>query len=408
MNHEERQPTPVNPPDAENLPSAESASTSGEPKPEVIEPESATASQEKPWVRLWRRLGSSFLFRTRRRRVVVAVVALPILCCVGYFLAGLVAFPSTATITDLKGIVHKQKEGKTEWQVAQNHDLVRNNDRVRTAELSGATLVFFDVSKVSLDENTDISVVEVSSRRAGSSASVVLKTWAGRTWVRAVRFVDPGSTFRVDTPTASTIVRGARLAVEVAEDGATQINVEQGSATVTAGAQRVELTMGQRANISSGAEVTTEQIFTPDMQPLMDKGQAALDSPEKEFHLDIEEQELNQFLVAYVNDYITFASDPQVWLLKDVAILGVNVTQPFKAEVNVAVSILAKNGQLRLQVRSVSAGGLPVPGQLADGLVKLLTGAYDKYLADTYQWLEFTEVQIEDGKAVVKANKLYR
>ncbi len=400
MNRQERQ--------SANLPNAESAAMSGEPQPEVVASEPATVPQEKPWARLWRRLGSSFLFRTRRRRVVVAVVMLPILCCAGYFLAGLVAFPSTATLTDLKGIVHRQKAGTTEWQVAQNHDLVHNADRVRTAALSGATLVFFDVSKVSLDENTEVSVVEVNSRRGGSAASVVLKTWAGRTWVRAVRFVDPSSTFRVDTPTASTIVRGARLAVEVAEDGATQINVEQGSATVTVGAQSVELTMGQRANVSSEAEVTTEQVFTPDMKPLMDKGQAALDSPEKEFRLEIEEQELNQFLVAYVNDYITFASDPQIWLLKDVGIVGLRITEPFEAEVTIAVSILPENGRLRLQVRSVSAGGLPIPGQLADGLARLLTGAYERYLADTYQWLEFTQVQMEDGKIVVKANKLYR
>ncbi|MCR4406264.1 MAG: FecR domain-containing protein [Anaerolineae bacterium] len=377
-------------------------------EPESGEVEQAAAHGEKRWVRWWRRLGDSFLFRTRRRRVVIAVIALPFLCCLGYFLTGLVAFPSTATLTDLKGIVHTLRQGTTEWQVAQNHDIVRNNDRVRTAELSGVTLVFFDISKVNLDENTEVSVIEVSSRRGGSAANVVLKTWAGRTWVRAVRFVDPASTFRVDTPTASTVVRGARLAVEVAGDGSTQINVEQGSATVTVGAQSVKLTMGQRANISSEAKLTTEQVFTPDMQPLMNKGQAALDSPEKEFILEIEEQELNQFLTAYVNDHVAFASDPQVWLLKDMAILGVTITEPFQAETTVALSLQARNGQLRPQVKSISAGGLPIPGQLADGLVNLLTGAYENYLAKTYQWLEFTEVQIGDGKIIVKANKLYR
>jgi len=401
MAQEGKQPVSVNPPGAES-------SLPAEPASDVAGVEPVPAPQEKPWARLWRRLGNSFLFRTRRRRVVVAVVALPILCCVGYLLAGVVAFPSVATLTDLKGVVQKQKEGTTEWQVAQNYDRVRDNDRVRTEDLSGATLVFFDVSKVELGENTDVSVVEVSSRRGGSVANVVLKTWAGRTWVRAVRFVDPASTFRVDTPTASTVVRGARLAVEVAEDGSTRIDVEQGSATVTVGQQRVELTMGQRANISSEAEVSTEQVFTPDMQPLIEKGQAALDSPEKEFRLEIEEQELNQFLVAYVNDYVTFASDPQVWLLKDMGIIGGKITEPFEAEVTIAVSILAENGQLRPQIRSVSAGGLPIPGQLADGLISLLTRAYESYLADTYQWLEFTEVQMEEGRVVVKANRLYR
>ncbi|MBC7250618.1 MAG: FecR domain-containing protein [Anaerolineae bacterium] len=401
MNDEQVQSPPVNSPLAEDASSAEA---------EVQEatPTTPPASQENTWRRLWHRLKNSFLFRTRRRQIVTAVVGLPILCCLGYLLVGLIALPSTATLTDLKGIVQKKAEDATEWQTARNHDIVRNNDRVRTEELSGATLVFFDVSKVRLDEKTDVSVVEVSSRRGGSAVNVVLKTWAGRTWVRAVRFVDPGSTVRIDTPTASTVVRGARLAVEVAEDGSTRIDVEQGSATVTVGEQRVELAMGQRANVSAAAEVSTERLFTPDMRPLMDKGQAALDSPEKEFVLEIEEQELNQFLVAYVNENINFASDPQIWFLDDVGILGASVTEPFKAEVNIAFSLLVEDGQLRPRIRSVSAGGVPVPSQLADGLIHLVMGAYESYLADTYQWLEFTTVQIEEGRAVVRANKLYR
>lgn len=399
MDDEQIQSPSVNSPLAEDVSSAEAqeATTSTPP-----------VSQESTWRRLWHKLKNSFLFRTRRRQIVTAVVGLPIICCLGYLLVGLIALPSTATLTDLKGIVQKKAEGASEWQTARNHDIVRNNDRVRTEELSGATLVFFDVSKVRLDEKTDVSVVEVSSRRGGSAVNIVLKTWAGRTWVRAVRFVDPGSTVRIDTPTASTVVRGARLTVEVAEDGSTRIDVEQGSATVTAGEQRVELAMGQRANVSAAAEVSTERLFTPDMRPLMDKGQAALDSPEKEFVLEIEEQELNQFLVAYVDENINFASDPQIWFLDDVGIIGASVTEPFKAEVNIAFSLLVEDGQLRPRIRSVSAGGVPVPSQLADGLIHLVMGAYESYLADTYQWLEFTTVQIEEGRAVVKADKLYR
>jgi len=109
MDQEERQPASANPPDIENPTPVEPAPSDAELKPEVTEVEPAPLPQEKPWIRLWRRLESSFLLRTRRRRVVVAVVALPILCCLGYFLAGLVAFSSTATLTDLKGIVQKQK-----------------------------------------------------------------------------------------------------------------------------------------------------------------------------------------------------------------------------------------------------------------------------------------------------------
>jgi uncharacterized protein YpmS len=92
--------------------------------------------------------------------------------------------------------------------------------------------------------------------------------------------------------------------------------------------------------------------------------------------------------------------------------LGSEITnQSLGADVTVAVSILAdlaENGRLRLQIRSVSAGELPVPSQLADGLISLLTGTYESYLADVYQWLECTGVRMEDGRVVVEANKLYR
>ena len=64
---------------------------------------------------------------------------------------------------------------------------------MRTGDDASARLLFFDVSTVELEEETEISITEVSRRRGGDAINVVLKVWFGKTAVRAVRFVDPSA-----------------------------------------------------------------------------------------------------------------------------------------------------------------------------------------------------------------------
>jgi len=356
-------------------------------------------------IRAW--LAHSPFFRTRRRTVVSALVILPVFFCLTYWLLGSIAFAHTATLTDLKGVVQTRREQATAWGPAHKNQMLKNQDRVKTGEMSAATLLFFDVSTAHLDEQTEVSVVEISTRRGGSVVTVVLKTWAGETWVRAVRFADPASTFRVDTPTASTVVRGARLSVAVAADGSTQVDVEQGRADVTAGGQTVTVGMGEQAVITPDADLTIRRVFEPDAKPVEEKVQTAFDSPGKEFHLEFEELEVNQYLMATLVEDEQFLADPQVWFVEDEIVLAVRVTAPVELEVTMVVVPHIKQGQIQPVIESISAGGLPVPSQLANTLVGFVMESFQAAIGEAYEYLDFSDIRIEDGKITIKALKTY-
>ena len=141
------------------------------------------------------RLKHSLLFRTRRRTILTLLVGIPLVLCIGSWLLGLVVFADAATVTALKGVVQARHEENPQWEPAHVNQLLWHDYRMRTGSGSSARLVFFDVSTVDLDEETEVTIAQVSRRQGGNATRVVLKVWLGNMAVRAVRFVDPSSSF---------------------------------------------------------------------------------------------------------------------------------------------------------------------------------------------------------------------
>lgn len=352
------------------------------------------------------RLKGSPFFRTRRRTVVTILLSIPLLLCAGYWLLGMIAFADAAKLIELKGLVQSRKAQESRWNSAAPNQLLRRNEWVRTGESSGACLLFFDVSTVDLDENTEISIEQVAKRRGGGSVDIVLKTWIGKTFVRAVRFVDPSSTLRVETPTASTVVRGARFTVQVEEDGTTQIDLEEGQATVQVGDETVSLTMGERMKLKPSGQYERERIFEPNAQLVIDQVTASWTTPDDTFHLELSENEVNQFLAAMGQQAGFFLQDTQVWFLDDEARIATILTRPTRLDLSAAVSFEVIENQIKPQIHSIAAGvTLPVPGSLLDPAVDLVLDQLDEYLAQAYDLVEFEQVQIKDGYLVVTGRK---
>ena len=185
----------------------------------------------------------------RRRRgcvwAVILLLGIPLVACLGYFLFSRLAVSAAAQVAELSGVVQVQRKDDLAWNPAQLNQLLRGKDWIRTGEQSGAQLRFFDVSTADVGPATEVMVEKLAQKRSGESGTVVLKMWSGEMAVRAVRFVDPSSVFRVDTPTASTVVRGARFSVGVEPNGGTRVGVQQGHAEVTAGGETLSLGMGE-------------------------------------------------------------------------------------------------------------------------------------------------------------------
>jgi len=322
---------------------------------------------------------------------------------------GTIALADTASLYEMKGIVQTRHEDETRWDPAHANQLLGRKHRIRTKDGSSARLLFFDVSSVDLDENTEVSIMRVAKRRGGSAVDVILKTWIGKTTVRAVRFVDPSSSFRMDTPTASTVVRGARFTVEVKEEGTTQIELEEGTAEVRLGDKKELITIetGERFTLQPDGVYQVEQVFAPDPQPMYDKVGEAWYTPDEMLRLELTETEVNLFLAAVSDQQPDFMfQDTQVWFLDGEARLATTVVQPRRFDLSAAFDVKVVNGRLAPQMKSFAAGiALPLPARILDMAVETVMKQMEGYLRQAYDYVEFHDVQIQDGYVLVVGRK---
>jgi hypothetical protein len=356
---------------------------------------------------LGERLQLSFLFRTRRRVLLTCVLGIPLVLCLAYWLFGFIVFADAATLVELKGLVQTRRQEEIQWKPASLNQLLWRHDWLRTGADSSARLLFFDVSTVDLQGETEVSIAQIAKRRGGKAVDVVLKVWFGKTAVRAVRFVDPSSSFQLDTPTASTVVRGARFTVEVDKDGTTQIDLEEGNAEVQIGDQVVVLVMGERITLDPDGLYTTEKIFEPDGQVIFDKVDAAWSASGDRFQLELTETEINQYL-AFVSQQQPdfFLRDTQIWFVDGEARVATTVVEPAHFDLSAAAGVQVTNGEIEPQVRSVAAGvALPVPGPVLNPALDWVFDQLQDYLVQVYSFVEFHDVQIKDGYMVVTGRK---
>ena len=353
------------------------------------------------------RLKRTRFFRTRRRTLLTLLLGLPLLLCLSYWLFGFIAFADTASLVELKGLVQTRLKNESRWQSASLNQLLHDEDRVRTSDDASARLLFFDVSTVELEEKTEVSITEVSRRRGGDAINVVLKVWFGKTAVRAVRFVDPSSAFRVDTPTASTVVRGARFTVDVAEDGTTQIDLEEGSAEIEIEGETLTLAMGERITLDPDGLYETEIIFEPDGEIMFDKIENAWNAAGDRFRLELTDTEVNQYL-AFVGQQQPdfFLRDIQLWFVEGEARAAATVTQPARFDLSAALGVQVQNGKIEPDIRNVAAGvALPVPKSVLNTALDAVLGQLEEYLDQAYTYVKFDEIQIKDGYIIITGQK---
>jgi len=352
------------------------------------------------------RLRRSPFFRTRRRTIISLLVGIPLVLCIGSWLIGLIAFSDAASLTELKGIVQARRGDDAQWEPAHLNQLLWRKHWVRTGPESSARLLFFDVSTVDLEEETEVSIAQISKRRGGNAVDVVLNVWLGKTAIRAIRFVDPSSSFRVDTPAASTVVRGARFTVQVAEDGVTQIDVEEGQAEVQVNGEVIALVMGQRITLQPDGLYEVTQIFEPNAQLVAEKIDAAWSAPGDIFQPQLTENEVNQFLAAMSQQPDFFLQNTQVWFVDGEARAATTVVEPVRFDLSAASSFQVVDGRIRPKVRAIAAGvALPLPGPVLNPALDVVLGQLEDYLAEAYKFVEFSDIQIGDGYIIITGHK---
>src|SRR3989339_694582 len=150
-------------------------------------------------------------------------------------------------ISQIKGTVEVQKDGKAQWFKAIEGLPVQLKDRIKTQKNSSCNLELDDGSLIFIDQNTEASVdfIEVTQDRHTST----LGLWFGKLLSNIKKNQD--TKMRIKCPNAVISVRGTEFAVEVGTNSA-EVGVFEGEVAVSSATEKTgeELDAIQAAAIS--------------------------------------------------------------------------------------------------------------------------------------------------------------
>ena len=175
--------------------------------------------------------------------------------------------PSSAIIADARGMVEMQaSDGK--WAVAKAGQVIQVGQRVRTSELSNATLLFYDKSQARLGPMTEVSVDKLDAQVNGPRI-VRLTQWIGEADHDVTPSNDTASRYEVNTPNGTGSAKGTSFHVSVSTSQITRITVDEGAVAATNLDTTVIVIAGQVTTIRTGAppaqpvfRVTGEGVVT--------------------------------------------------------------------------------------------------------------------------------------------------
>ncbi len=175
--------------------------------------------------------------------------------------------PKSAVISQARGIVEMQGHDGA-WTAVKTGQVVQVGQRVRTRELSNATITFYDQSQAHLGAATEVSVDKLDAQVNGPRI-VRMTQWSGETDHDVTPSTNADSRYKVDTPSGTGAAQGTIFHVSVSPDKVTRISVDEGAVAVTNINVTVIVIAGQVTTIRTGAppdqplfRVTGEGIVT--------------------------------------------------------------------------------------------------------------------------------------------------
>jgi len=166
--------------------------------------------------------------------------------------------PQTAVLSDARGIVEVQANDGT-WTAVKAGQSVTAGQRVRTGNLSSATLLLYDGSQARLGPVTEVSVDELDARTDGPRVAL-LTQWIGETDHDVTPSSDAASRYEVRTPSGTGAAKGTSFHVSVSVSLVTRISVDEGSVAATSLNVTVIVIAGQVTTIHASAP-PAEPVF---------------------------------------------------------------------------------------------------------------------------------------------------
>lgn len=116
-----------------------------------------------------------------------------------------------ATLQVRQGLVEYSPAGSSDFQTAQDGQVVTEGARVRTGNSGSARLVYLEGSSTDISPNTALLVQEL--QQSGGNPITNLLQSAGTTLHRVNSLVDSQARFQVETPAATAFIRGTSAAI---------------------------------------------------------------------------------------------------------------------------------------------------------------------------------------------------
>lgn len=174
------------------------------------------------------------------------------------------------TLDIIGGNVQVQTKDSLAWERAEDGMMLEPGGRVRTAPDSRASISFSQGTTTKLEPGTDLIVAKLEGNQDKEFDTILLKQQSGKTWNQVAK-QDDSYHFQIQTPSADVKVHGTLFVTEVDKSGKTFIQTTEGSVSVSAQGQEVQVPAGQQTMVEPGAApsmpapmppATNELVFT--------------------------------------------------------------------------------------------------------------------------------------------------
>jgi hypothetical protein len=177
------------------------------------------------------------------------------------------------------GDIQVQSRYTLAWERAVDGMSLEPGSRVRTEANGYASLSFFEGTTAKLEPGTDVIIAKLENNQENQLSGVTLRQQSGTTWNQVTRLEDNGYHFQIETPSAQVMVHGTLFATEVDDSGKTTVQTTEGTVSVSAQGQEVQVPAGQQTTVKPGdAPAAPEPMPTPGSEILLtiDKPKAGL------------------------------------------------------------------------------------------------------------------------------------
>jgi hypothetical protein len=186
-----------------------------------------------------------------------------------------------AKITKFSGRVEIARNFDWKWVKVVPDMLVQQGDWVRTRSRSSVEIVQDDGTVIRLRPNSK-AMIDLSGTTASARGDVrvtKVKLESGSLVAKVQKLMQRDSRFQIQTPTATSFIRGTEFRVKVEDQGATRLEVLEGKVDFGSEAQNVAVdgsfgslatTAGERPAEPHGLPAAPAELFTPEDKQVLD------------------------------------------------------------------------------------------------------------------------------------------